>query len=363
MIYFVVFFISYFFAVTAKKSFEKNNKKLGIFNSAMAILIPSLLAGFRMKGVGTDTLYYFDAAFMYARRATSFTQLLKISNIEPLYNLVNYIVSRFTDNINYVYFFLQLITMIFIYLACFDNKEKVSFPESYLVFMLLFFNRSLNMCRQTIAIVIILYAMKYVKEKNIFKYIIFIFIASGFHNTALLFLSIYIIAVLIEKKDSFIYKLFIILLFLLIFALYKPLIIFIVNTFNFISNRYLYYVMAKKNIILIELIFKIILLGTILLFYDKLIKYNEDNKLFLFLMIIDFILYLLGFYAGYAQRISYYLGYLIILIIPQFKSLFQKQYQNLILILIIGILSIYSFVYYDIKQYDETVPYKSVLRR
>ena len=127
--------------VFADKKFKNGQKKLGITYSAVAILIPSLFAGLRMTGVGTDTLYYINAAFMYAKKSVSLSQLFRLSDIEPLYNVVNYVVSRFTSSINVVYFVLQFIIMLFAYLACYDNRKKISLPISYLLFMLLYYNR------------------------------------------------------------------------------------------------------------------------------------------------------------------------------------------------------------------------------
>ena len=63
IIYFIIFIISFFMALVAEKNFKNKNKKIAIFFSALAIIIPSLLAAYRTIGVGTDTHGYIRWAF------------------------------------------------------------------------------------------------------------------------------------------------------------------------------------------------------------------------------------------------------------------------------------------------------------
>lgn len=364
MVYFIVFFTAMIFAFFANNSFKKEKKKSGIIFSILAILIPSLLAGLRLKGIGTDTLYYFDAAFMYAKNSSSLFRLFKVSDIEPLFNVVNYIVSRFTDNINVVYFVLQLIIMFFAYMACYDNRKNISLPTSYLAFMLLYYNRSLNMCRQTISIVIFLYAIKYIKKKKFFKYLLFVLLATGFHKTALFCLPIYFIVQLLNKKDALLYKFGIIVGSLMLVIFYKDIMLFLLKIFSFIPSRYIFYVSnSNSNVILIEIILKIVLLGIVLIFSKKLIEKSDDNKILIFLMILDIILYSIGMHAASAQRLSFYIGYLNIFVIAQLKDIFNGSFKNIIGFIIIMALCCYSYLYYGVAQYDQTVPYYSILNR
>lgn len=58
----------------------------------------------------------------------------------------------------------------------------------YLFFTLGYFGMAMNTIRQNIAIVILLFSYDFIKEKNLFKFIITVFIASAFHRTAIIFL-------------------------------------------------------------------------------------------------------------------------------------------------------------------------------
>lgn len=357
-IYIIIFLISSFFSYLG---YKEKNKKICIFFSMLAILLPSALAGLRARGVGTDTLYYIDASFRYAKTSTSFSQLMKICDIEILYNLVNYVVSRFTHNINWLYFVLQLLICGITYIACYKNKKICAPWFSYLLFMLLFFNRSLNMCRQTIAIVLILYSFTFATEKKPLKFFLTIIIAIGFHRTAIIFLPCYFLINIIRKKDKFIYKILIFLLFLTLFFGYTSIIKFIIEI-GLISSRYLYYVSSEEsNIILIELIFKLVILFLILIFNKNLKTENEYNHIFTYFMLLDILMYCTGIYANYAQRLSYYFGYYIIYLIPQFSNIFKNlKARKIITIFILLLTLVYSYLYYDVAGYDETTPYVSI---
>lgn len=63
-----------------------------------------------------------------------------------------------------------------------------------------FFNSSLNIMRQFIAISIFLYSTKYIEEKNLKKYLISIACAFMFHKTAIIYLPLYFINKISVKK-------------------------------------------------------------------------------------------------------------------------------------------------------------------
>lgn len=361
MIYLIVFFISTFFVYISEKNFKNNRRKRAMLFSIIAILLPSLLAAFRAEGVGTDTLYYAKNNFQVALNSSTFEQFNRTFELELLYNILVYVISRITDNIHVLYFAIQTIIMTFVYRACYDQKDNCPMWLSFLLFLLLYYNRSLNMIRQSIALSIILFSYKYIKEKNLKKYILFVIIASLFHKTALLSLIIYFMVRLIEKKESFLYKIFIFLISFLFLIGYQE-IMFLLIELGIIPSKYLFYVTSSEsNILLIELIRKIIFLGIFILFGKSLKRNNEKNHILKYFMSLDLILYLVGIYANYAQRIAYYLGYFDIFLIAQLPNCCRKGLSRKgMYILIIIFFIIYWFIYYAILQYDSTYPYISI---
>ncbi|PZU86787.1 MAG: hypothetical protein DI529_08205, partial [Chryseobacterium sp.] len=108
--YLIVFFLSILFTHLAQES-DKNNRKLFFFVfSAFAVLLPSLLAGLRDSGIGTDTETYVDTVWRTINRINSYEEFQKLykqekfDDIEYGYLLLNFIGSRFGSSVNIIYF-------------------------------------------------------------------------------------------------------------------------------------------------------------------------------------------------------------------------------------------------------------------
>lgn len=361
MIYLLVFFVSTIAVYVSEKNFKNNKKKIAIFFSIIAVLLPSLLAAFRVEGVGTDTLYYVKSNFEAALMSNTFEQFNRIFELELLYNLLVYIVSRFTNNINILYFMIQAIIMLFVYRACYDQKENSPMWLSFLLFLLLYYNRSLNMIRQSLALAIILYSFKYIKDKKLVKYTLFVIIASLFHKTALVSLIIYFMVRLIERKENFLYKFFILLISFMFLVGYQE-IMFLLIDFKIVPSKYLFYVIgSESNILLIELVRKIVFLGIFILFGRAFNKNDKNSHVFKYFMSLDLVLYLVGIYANYAQRISYYLGYFDIFLIAQLPNCCRNGFSKKgMYVILIVFFVLYWFIYYGVLKYDSTFPYISI---
>lgn len=364
VIYLIIFFISAISSWIGERFLKSKKKKNFFLFSFIAILLPSALAGYRALGVGTDTKVYIEPLFKLAFNYNSFIEFYNSIYFEPLYMAITYLVSKFTTDVNVLYFILQFIIMIFSYLACF-NLKKENYTMPYLMFLLLYYNKSLNMCRQTIAIVIILFATKYMIENKPIKYFLWIVIAYGFHKTALIGLPLYFVYYMINirKNERIINKVFILSAVVFVLLIYRNLMMFLVSN-NFLDARYLYYVKeSNSNVIIEEIILRIIILFISLIFYKRITKINELNETIIYFLILDIFIYFVGFYANYAQRIAYYFGYYNIFIIPELYKMFKsRKDKTVIYFLILITISAYSFYYYGIRKYDETVPYVSIMK-
>lgn len=148
-------------------------------------------------GIGTD---YFNYYQRYIDIQTgSYTG-------EPLFLIVNRIASYF-QNFQIVILITSTIFLfcIFRYIA----SNKVSWTWGLIIFMYsTFYNMSYNAVRQVVATSIFLIAIKYIKDKNFWKYLILILIAAGFHTLALAYLPLYFINYLNLSKKTFFYWLF-----------------------------------------------------------------------------------------------------------------------------------------------------------
>lgn len=363
--YFLVFIIATLFSLLAENKFKFKNKKIYIILVFIAIFIPSLVAGLRSVGIGTDTKGYISYVFRNCINISSVSELIiyiKNADVEPLFIIIDFIITRFTRSVNFSYFIFQFIILLFVYLACSTFRKDKYVSLSYFLFLVLFYNRSLNMCRQSIAIAIILFTLKFVLERNLIKFLFFIILASLFHKTALVFLPVYLIFPYLNSKNKNLNK-FILFIFIILFIVFYKKIIFIMNWLGIVENKYLFYISGNKSTLSdIELLIKIVLSTLIVLFNSSISKKDKNIKFLINIFIIGIITMFLGIYSAFGQRISYYFGYFIIFLIPNLINIVKRKNQKkIILIIIIVATMIYSNFCYGYLRWDETVPYKSIL--
>ncbi len=172
-----------------------NKKKIRLFGY-ISILLPSILAGLRGISVGTDTIAYGEGIFEIARNSDTLSSFLNnksayISNSEILYKLLVYLISRFTGNLAWLLFFVELIIVYGIYRSINDAGLRRYLPLGIYLYIMLIYPFSLNLMRQSISISILLLGFKYVRQGNFIKYFIFVLAASLFHVTAAVGLFIF----------------------------------------------------------------------------------------------------------------------------------------------------------------------------
>lgn len=357
MIYLIVFALSIMCVYTACK----NQGKKRMFFFFLAVLIPSLLAAFRTEAIGTDTSFYVKNSFYNAKFYHSFWTYNHYYSMEFLYNLLVYIAQKMTGNIQYLYFFFEVVILGFTLGACYHERDKVPMHYSYGFFLLLYYNRSLNMVRQTLALSVVLYAFHFIREKKLFKYLLFVYIASLFHSTAIFAVIAYPLSRFISGKNGALYKFFILGFSIMFLLGYQEIIMLLIKQ-QILPAKYIYYTNSEGVfVILIEFFRKFVFLVLFFLFSKSLKRLNKENSIFIFYMALDFVLYCISFKATYAQRISYYFGYFDIFLIPQLILCTNGKLskRTMKMILIVGFV-VYWFIYYCVLKYDQTYPYISI---
>lgn len=174
-----------------------------------AILLPSLLAGCRDYSIGTDVLIYGNTWFNNAVRTPNFfvyTKWATSSSIGFLYATFNYIISLFTSNPHYFYFWYSFTESTIVFLALKKNQDIVNVTWGFAIYLFMFFNLTLNVLRQSMALVILLYGFIYIRKHKPIKFAIVTMIAFLFHNTALIGIVMYLIYIFVNKKPKFLYQ-------------------------------------------------------------------------------------------------------------------------------------------------------------
>lgn len=368
-IYLGVFAISTILLASVELS---KNKLIREFISILAILLPAILAGCRDSSVGVDTGAYGISFFQSACLSDSFMEFFKpyMTSItgEPLFFLIIYIASRFTNNYHAGLFAYNLITIIFLYAGMKRYKKLMNTPIwlGMLLYYLAFYNRTLNMMRQAIAISVVFYSVSYLFEKKFYKYIIWIIVAFGFHNSAiigLLFLPMYLILdqennITIKKqlKRSIIFLGCVILLL----SIGSVGINFLVSK-GIVRDNYLNYLSGGRysshklsiGLVMIYIIYFIL--------YMKHYKYLNQRRLHATFFAIISILSIFSCFGSlistFISRIGYYFTPLQMLSMANIVNCYNIKSKKDWIILIVSYTLLIWFITFVIKGHEGTIPY------
>lgn len=159
---------------------QRNSKRVDTILSKIVLVALTVIAGIRYD-VGVDYLGYEHGFYM---------QSFEIN--EPLYWLLNKIVWSIDGEFYWITLIMAFLTNIFIYLGL--KKRYVScrgVTLGLLLFACTGWTATFNLIRQGVAVAIFFYASIYIREKNLKKYLCWMIIGAGFHNSILLLLPLY----------------------------------------------------------------------------------------------------------------------------------------------------------------------------
>ena len=189
-------FILIFLFLAAASYWEifKLEKKQSVFVWVAAILIV-VAVGFRVN-VGADYPVYkalFSGFALYTTYGDVLDKALFRPNteeIEWIFVLINKIIFDFGFPFYIVTFVMALITVSLKFTTIYKN---VAYPSLALLFYfmpIMFFEDSGQM-RQGLGIAVCVASFKFIKERNLFMFLLCVYIALGFHKTAIVFLPAY----------------------------------------------------------------------------------------------------------------------------------------------------------------------------
>lgn len=335
MQYISCFIVSLIFMHIAVNKYSKEKKKSFYLYSLIALLIPSILAGARATTVGTDTMVYTIPVFDFiSEYGHNIIERVHSMGVEYGYIFFTYIIVLFTKNHHVLLFAIQMTIITLIYsTAIYHYKTKKVSPVMYMmVYFFTFYNVTLNLSRQAIAIAIIIFASRFLENKKYAIFAVFTMIATLFHTTAIFALTLIVINILLERKDKAIYKVFLVFALLVIVVFSKNFIELGIN-YGLLPakyNNYLTkYLKSSMSLDITNTIFKVGIIAIFLWGRKRLVTERKENDLYGFLLIIDVILMQIGIYMSYADRIAFYFGYMsFFVILPQFMKLIKDDKTN-----------------------------------
>lgn len=375
IIYLIVFFISIYTTWLAEKSTKQ--KPIFFFLSCIAILIPTILAGCRDSGIGTDTLIYVDEYWNRIVSTRNWDDLISSYNqevfdsIEPVYLLINWIASLFGNEVQWAYFMTNLCVILPIYCAAYDNRKKAPMWLSMTMFFLLCYNPSLNLVRQSIALALCIYSYKYLEQKKWIKSIFWFFVIINTHNTGIFYICFIILFYVCSIPKETIRKIMIfcyITTLPLAFILFNYIILLVI-TIGILPSKYLMYIVdenygliPKANLIIyIIMLFLMKGIGKITLHNKNTYLSSRILSYYFYNQLIGTILFCTSFISIWASRISLYFIYptVCIFLARVIYSIKHKSLYKPIIVIFISILLFLWFWTVVLNNDGETYPYKS----
>lgn len=217
-IYLTVFTVCLIIAIAISK--KGNKTVIFIFGSIIIVGLLTLLAGLRASSIGTDTTSYALPLYEVASLNTTFNNFYSdswyriwrdssVSDFEIGYLIVVWISNKI-GSFQFQLFLTSLLTVVPFYWSFAKRKDIVSLPICMIMFMLIYFNTTLNGMRQWIALALVFLAIfgEYENEvplRRQWKVFLILLCAISFHNSAILGFLILIIRVIANSKRAIVY--------------------------------------------------------------------------------------------------------------------------------------------------------------
>ena len=188
MIYFLACLLSVLFSLKLTKqrtNYEvnridwsirtKNSNTANIVLMILAGVPPFFVSAFRYD-IGTDYFYSYVPRFqdIVAGMDTYF---------ERGFHYLNVLIALFTDNYQWLFIVTSFLFIAFVYKTIYDQASNI--PMAIIMLFLTYtYFISLNNIRQSLAMAMVLYALKYLKEKHYGKFIVWVIAAGFIHQVA-----------------------------------------------------------------------------------------------------------------------------------------------------------------------------------
>ncbi len=366
MIYLVCFSVSVFFAHVAKKA---TNKKRFIFWSLASILVMAFLAGFRDITIGIDTENFYNNTWTIANNSNrNFFDffLLYFSRWnakEYLYAILVGLVAKTTGSTIVVLFIFHFIIVGCVYIGAFRTKEHAHPELTLLLFYLLYYNHSLNIFRQYIAMAILFAFFADIEQGHHLRYFFGAILAFFFHNSGILGLvPLFLYKMLYPRgKRQFLpiwrktVTASLLILFTITFGYFGKALL----NLGIINAKYLYVFESESTHTYITARLFILTEAILLIFFIR--SYRENNTFadyYLFCSFSFALLYQIAPSMPYGKRIPAYFSLINLVSIGMLqKNAYVKGNRVLFCVAIVIVAFSYWLFIYVIHNGSQTMPY------
>lgn len=359
---------------------EKKRLSVFLIFSVVALLIPCLIAGLRNQDVGTDVMVYVKNLTKSAIASDNLGEYFRcywflewrnlyVVNYDIGFSLVVYLIGKLTHSLPAVLFTIQALMVVPVYIALARNRHKMPVWIGMAVYLLLFFNSTLNMMRQWVAMAFLILAFQMLLEKKGYWTAILTVVACLFHSTAVVAVPVYLIYWLLWlPRDRCLQQgnlrlrvstvLSVLIFFVGILAILNlPLVIKLVSMVGFSQfNNYLEG--GQITLMLGQIILRLPLFFLLIVCWKEMGSKWKMTPFFLTMLFLDLVSAHLVSVDVNTLRISYYFSlYSLIWIPAAIGSCSSKKKRILLSVLVIGYGLFYWYYTYVLQLRHETYPY------
>ena len=325
MIYLILFTCS---LVLMYFGYHIKNKIISSIIIFISLLLPCAIAGLRNISVGTDTKRYILGLYNIVYKSESLNDYINLAYgwkiNDYLYLIITYIVTNIFKSFNvnlFVYECLMIFPLYFAIKKISKNDYKAIMFFFFFIYMY-YYNNSLSLVRQSIAISFSLLSYSYYSnKKNMKDYIkayLYLFIAIGFHNTAIIMVPVFMLYSIfnsnkINKRTKLVISILLVLLCVLFVIFFKQ-IITLITTIKIFSHYSIYLdVFSVLDLNFVTLAINISILIYIILHKKNYIEKNLNYDFAILISTLNLILGLLGTFIKFSDRIILYSLYILLM--------------------------------------------------
>lgn len=317
MIYILTFFVSIILIYFC----QRRNLGFGAYFLSMFPLI--LLASFRTVEVGADTHYFYDT-FRNALSYHSFSKFYENHDNEEFYLILNYYVSRFSNDFNTCLFYSYSVLYGLLALLLYRLRRDINVAFALTLYLFLFHRESFNTFRQTGALLVDMIALTYLMRKEYWKSSFIALLAYGFHHSSPLFFIVILMKIVIDKYTRIFSKWKVKFLYISIITCclytFATIVNYLDTKFGVMEMRYGSYLDESQFETNVPVSLFALTIVSLLFFYNVKVRYiRKSDNVTCFMEYIFFTCILIcftGLISTYTVRIGGYFWYSYILFIP-----------------------------------------------
>lgn len=362
MIYFVLYLyeaiVCYFYdnrRYNQKKTIEVSHYKLRISIRkgliSLAIIVPPwLVMGLRYY-IGTDYISY-ERMFKYF-----VTYKRNRYHTELGYYYLNRLAGLITKNPQIIFFLVAFLIVFFLFKGIEKNEGSMYYGMLGCMGLAYYFY-AMNIQRQYIAIMVMLYAFYFLEQKELKKYIFFVIVAMSFHMSAIIWIPVYFMINYIPTKAFYVGT----LVGAILINRFSTIVLNLLVNIGFYSGQ----IMNNRRFFRENfqwtkvLIFGVILLCRIL-FREQTSEKMEKIDLQYKPVWLAFLIYcFLYIYGSAGARIAMYLSPICLLIIPEIIECFDTRAKKWLRVLatLVLMVSMYIMIASEGNAIHSYLPYR-----